>query len=183
MIPIILLLTVLGLIALTLCNKQASDVVPLRRDAIDPTPGRYQLGLQYPGGKYSPDLALVRGSRPVQQENSLEDSIKAKDRDYSWLSEDISYKNPISWSNFENPSSPFRPGQNSLCYQLQRQLYGKCSPKDRAEIVFQGHTVPLSHESYSSRGSCSIVPFAGMRASPECCPADLSSDSGCVCGI
>ena len=119
-------------------------------------------------------------ARPVQQENVLEE------KEFSWLNEDISYGNPISWSNKPNAGvvvidgmSNFRPGQSSLCNAQIRSEHS-CG----TEVVIQGHSVPLANELYASRrDEETIVPFANLRASPECCPATFSTDAGCVCGL
>ena len=121
-----------------------------------------------------------RQGRPVQQRN-----VSTDDPDSSWLDDDISRGNPISWSGKPNSVAPYRPAMNSLCYQMQRQLTrphtcGEQSP----QIVIQGHSVPLPHELHASRQEGdSITPFGRLRSSPACCPSTYSTDGGCVCGL
>jgi|SRR3990172_1843637 len=145
-----------------------------------PSSGAVLSTVSAPGCYQSPDrdLALAKGLRPVQQYNLMDDG--GLNKEYAWLGEDVGQGNPISWSNWPNAVAPYRPGQNSLCYNVQRQL----SKPDGSEIVIQGHSVPLANELYMSRNEGdSIVPFGRMRASLLCCPSTYQTDQGCVCGL
>jgi hypothetical protein len=136
----------------------------------------------------SPTVAVVVATpsdgRPVQQKNTLEDGVQSDPLAFSWLTDDVSKGNPISWSGRVN-SGIFRPAGNNTCLNLQKQRVESktCRPRP-AEVVLQGHTVPLANEVYASREETpTIVPFARERASPLCCPSSLSTDAGCVCGV
>ena len=158
-----------------MCSLFSPKVQTVSVVSIKERPSRYQQTLQYPGGKFSPDIASVYGTKPVDAENILED------QGFSWLSEDISNGNPLSWSDRPNPG----PNPLTLCKNLQKQALNECSCSDTTptEVVFQGHTAPLKHETYNSRGTCTIVPFAGARASPDYCPTSFSTSTGCVYGV
>ena len=151
---------------------------------------RREMTLQYSDHKYTPDIAYTTRMRPVQQGNILED--RENELSFARLDEDISQGNPVSWSNrpnapvvfYPNGATNFRYGQNSLCNTLQRAQQAELAGPAPPEIVIQGHGVPLANQLYPSRNEePSIVPFANLRASPDCCPSTYSTDSGCVCGL
>jgi len=163
----VLTFVILG--ALALQSKQESvHLASLDQDAHD---------------KYSQDILVVQKLRPVQQSNTLVDGTSEQ---FSWIGQDISQGNPISWSDQPNPVRPFRPAQNSLCHQIQHarnRLYHRTPCSTQAMMTIQGHGVPLAHELYTSREEePSIFPFARSRASPLCCPASYTTSTGCVCG-
>jgi hypothetical protein len=99
---------------------------------------------------------------------------------FSWLNEDISQGNPVSWSNKPNPGTL----PTNICATLAKQTQDLKQTSGPAEIVIQGTPVPLARELHASRrDGASLVPFGKLRASPLCCPSTYSTDQGCVCGL
>jgi len=179
------LLTFLALAFFMLLLRPAYRTTSPYSETVGDSIGRYNLSLQYPDDKYSPDVAYVGKFRPVQQGNVMTEGTKTvngQELNFSWLGQDISQGNPISWSDRPNAVSPFRPTQNNLCNNIPRVSDG--SSNCRAEIVIQGSSVPLAYEMYASRDEGdSIVPFGRKRASLACCPSTYTTDQGCVCGL